>query len=1210
MKYLTLKVSVLTLVATLTAGAFSSQATTFNLDTNSRIGKMLQTAQPVREFRGEKPWTNPGEDVTAKMNRRLGRRAPGMTTSAKFDGLNNFSFIEGPDGSTWFYTAEYDYKTVDFGNGYSEDQIVAYTFKIYDTAFQEIGTIRDDVTFGPGETRVASAVLDPAVSTKFFNTDARPEVMVYMAMNTGPEQNYKVNYYNKVYSIGGDKEGENDVCIAQIPGRCVDSFNAAVDSWSENFYYTFVEDIVPDPDGEYDTFVDFVNAYKTHVTIYKKAGWEGGPTPIFNYDIQLVCIPGDTTDGIYFISKDVNGVPYFIFSRYEKPYFVDPTGFAQDESATPDNALIIDVFSYPNAYAETLESVSTTRLPVEERKVDGELNYTFYSIGSIAWKNDIDMSVNGTPQAPAFIVARDFTKASDLESMSSSYDIYDNKGNHVLNLAENTDGIVLFSDIPGLEPQAMFVTLNGSEKYEFAFVDLYSGNLVMTLDQSINGEPISATGDRVSTGNGTYKYAFIMSFDEVDEDGNELPRVAWINTDGTLDHIDRINVGKNVARATINLNQAALTPYLYDTDPGVEYAVLVGRYVTGSTSTVKNEFVIVDDNGDRIATFSESDGRGLPYLFTVIYDDNRNRLQMVYNDNYTYNIDVYDLPFTMMAGGDGSAANPYQIASVGDLQLIKLHPAANYRVVNDFDAAGFEFSPISSFTGTLDGDGHTISNLYIKPGDSYTGMFGMVEPGATVKNLTFIEPVVNPSGSSYGGLIAGYCITLNIDNVHVYGLNIDSTFGGVFGGLVGQATVGSSITSSSLHGCNISLPNASDVGGLVGNARTGLHVAASAFSGNIEGRTSVGGIIGESISADDNVKDCHVDATIKARNNVGGIIGLSNRAPIIRCYVEGEITATEPERWSNAYAAGGIVGSLAPYFGSELEVPVIISGNIVALRSLNAPGIENVQEDYPGQTATVHRIVGYSVTNENSSTSAANETEQGLAANYALASLAPFSSAIEPTAVSTEGESIDAISREFLDETLGYSFGTSTDEPWHIYTDTDPRLYFETSYVVVTSAIKTVEGENFDVTLRFLDSKEITLDEVLVSFLCEYDNTIIEMTDNATMTDNVLTIGFIALKEGTTTINFNINSEESAATVEVAKAQHSGVENIATDAEVTLTWDGATLYSPGALIEVYNLTGIKVAAGTDAINVTALGRGHYIGVATTPAGRKAIHFQF
>ena len=609
------------------------------------VAQLKQTVRPVRPFRGQRPWGS----ATAELQARLGAQArtrsaaEAPTPSVQFEELSNYDFLEGPDGTTWFYTCDYDIEQEIISEWYTEERIVGYTFTVYDATFSKVGTIKDRVTLQPGETKVAGAVLDPAVSTTFFNDDARPEAMVYLAMNTSAEYGNEVRYYNKVYTIGGEQDDEgNDRSIATLVGRCVDVFNAAVATGGEQWFYTFVQDVYPDLDDYApDQYLDYLNAIKTQVTVMTRAEGTAEPTVAFVKDVYQTRYPGDTTDGIYLITKSEQGTAYFVFSQYEKPYFLDPTGFATDENATEDNSLLIEVYRYA---AGAMSAVSTTKIPVEILHVVGEVNYTFYSIGSVAWKDDVDMSVNGTPEAPAFVVTRDVTKASNLEEVASSYDIYSNDGALVHRLVENSDGMAMMATVEGTQPQALFVHADETGQYTFRFVDLYSGEAVLTLAQEHGGDPLTAVCQRVATAEGEYAYVFEMQYDELDAEGNDVKRLAWIGRDGETVRIDKVNMGPGIMASSVNMYAGCLSPTLYDTDEAMEYAVLVKRMQ--GDGTTRNEFLVVDDSGDWYVRFSADDGKGSPQMFTIVPAADRNRLQMVYvTDDRTFNIDVYDLPF-------------------------------------------------------------------------------------------------------------------------------------------------------------------------------------------------------------------------------------------------------------------------------------------------------------------------------------------------------------------------------------------------------------------------------------------------------------------------------------------------------------------------------------------------------------------------------------
>ena len=614
---------------------------------NPYLNKIAKEAKPVRQFRGEKPWGIWSNTNPVNLKNGQDTRTSIADPDINFPDVTTFDFLEGPDNSTWFYIAEYEKEYYQFSEWYTEEYITAYKFTIYDSEFQEIGTIQDKVTLKEGESKIAYAALDPALSRFFFNDDENVEAMVYIAVNTGEEYGYEVHYYNKVYSVGGEKDEEgNDISINILPGRCVDAFNAGSGNGAsgENFFFSFVEDMYPDPDDfDFDRYIDYINAAKTVVSVYNKDK-SGLPSVVFEKDIYFSRYPGDTTEGIYLISRLENGMPYFIFSQYEKPYFIDPTGFATNESATPDNNLLIETFAYNE---ENMNLVSTTRIPVEIPTADGQIAYYFYSIGSVAWKNDIDTKVNGSPDAPAYVVARDYTTAAQLEDVVSDYFIYGNDGTPIRTLCETVDGIVILNSDNNEEPHALFITIDERDGYVFNFINLFSGKKLFTILQNNDGDPLTAACQRVKNSDGSYNYAFEMEYDELSQEGNDLKRIAWFNEDGSFNRIDKINMGQDVMFATVNMYPECLKPDLFDTDDAIEYAILVKR---AYGYTTRNEFMVIDDNGDYYAHFTADDGKGEPVMFSIVPGKDFDSLQMVYNEDLQYNIDIYYLPFISEAG--------------------------------------------------------------------------------------------------------------------------------------------------------------------------------------------------------------------------------------------------------------------------------------------------------------------------------------------------------------------------------------------------------------------------------------------------------------------------------------------------------------------------------------------------------------------------------
>lgn len=131
------------------------------------------------------------------------------------------------------------------------------------------------------------------------------------------------------------------------------------------------------------------------------------------------------------------------------------------------------------------------------------------------------------------------------------------------------------------------------------------------------------------------------------------------------------------------------------------------------------------------------------------------------------------------------------------------------------------------FQGILEGNGHTISGLYVY-GMSDVGLFGYVN-GATIRNLTVAGEVhvINNGESYYSGGIAGFITDGTIENCcnktnitlgtgTVRGYNI----GGIVGGIGPNATI---------TGCcnlgNITVANSTHVGGIAGYMVSTSHIS-------------------------------------------------------------------------------------------------------------------------------------------------------------------------------------------------------------------------------------------------------------------------------------------------------------------------------------------------------------------------------------------------
>jgi len=246
------------------------------------------------------------------------------------------------------------------------------------------------------------------------------------------------------------------------------------------------------------------------------------------------------------------------------------------------------------------------------------------------------------------------------------------------------------------------------------------------------------------------------------------------------------------------------------------------------------------------------------------------------------------------SGGDGSAGNPYNLATCADLLEIDNvvgNMSKAYVLTANIDCSGTTFAPLVSgstyFSGTLDGVGRTISGLSISCTSDYCGLFARLSAG-TVKNLTFSGPSVT-SNAKYLGLIAGSGAgALVIDDVSIVGGAVTNTFAGsaadydlysYTGGLLGYVSGGSGVISDINSSMTVSGKVAT--GGLVGysNANPLLSITRVSISGNVTGESFIGGVVGLHFHASApngmTINEARVTASTVSGTgfNVGGILG-------------------------------------------------------------------------------------------------------------------------------------------------------------------------------------------------------------------------------------------------------------------------------------------------------------------------------------------------
>ncbi len=295
------------------------------------------------------------------------------------------------------------------------------------------------------------------------------------------------------------------------------------------------------------------------------------------------------------------------------------------------------------------------------------------------------------------------------------------------------------------------------------------------------------------------------------------------------------------------------------------------------------------------------------------------------------------------AGGDGTIGNPYQISDVDQLQDISSDLSAHYVLINDIDASatvGWNFDagfvPIgdsmNKFTGSVDGQGYNITDLFINLIIEYVGLFGVLDAEANLNNIGLIDN--NVSGTDYyvGGLVGeNYGMVTNsfatgsVSGDYYVGGIVGYNYGSVencyatgtvsgnnhVGGLVGindGSTVENCYASSIVSGYD-------RVGGLVGWINGGV-VSNCYASGNVSGNEYIGGFVGYS---EDTVENCSAIGNVNGEDYLGGLVGKNSHGTVKNCSTSGNVNGRDymgglaGEHYqgmiSDCYSTGNISGT-------------------------------------------------------------------------------------------------------------------------------------------------------------------------------------------------------------------------------------------------------------------------------------------------------------
>ena len=309
---------------------------------------------------------------------------------------------------------------------------------------------------------------------------------------------------------------------------------------------------------------------------------------------------------------------------------------------------------------------------------------------------------------------------------------------------------------------------------------------------------------------------------------------------------------------------------------------------------------------------------------------------------------------TQPSKGDGEVDNPYIITKAEELAWFRnqVNSGNNYicaKISDDVEVIDMStvchaadksqnleeqsWEPIGKndygyqYCGTFDGNGKTITNLYINASQNNVGLFGCTSEG-TIKNLTFEYANVTNTGV-FTGILVGHPDASNLRNIKISKtcqMKGGKETGGIAGNFDGNAY--NCVNYATVQGNN-------RVGGLFGYCSVeNSSITTCANYGNVTATsTDAGGLVGYFISG--TIQDCANYGDVKGTERVAGMAGYVSKGKIQNVFNYGNISATNSTDAGMAFGNsnnGTTEGMVAYYSGAKLnangqEITVKAFGN-------------------------------------------------------------------------------------------------------------------------------------------------------------------------------------------------------------------------------------------------------------------------------------------
>lgn len=412
--------------------------------------------------------------------------------------------------------------------------------------------------------------------------------------------------------------------------------------------------------------------------------------------------------------------------------------------------------------------------------------------------------------------------------------------------------------------------------------------------ESLPNSTLTSVGDSYTVPNGT--------------EGDEIT-VVGVTSDGTETVINSISVTQDFTAPTISdgdsntdtTSDSTQLAGVVQINPKIEGATVEairdGSVIASTITNSTGAYNLSVENTTGVSLRVTVTGFESSQLSAPLYASATQQAQSTTNFSFTNErSSTVNGQTVLVSYGIEETTTKNQIATVEQLQAINKNTTTlnqDYELIKDIDASGTAswnggagFKPVGiypeQFTGSLDGNNHTISGITVnRPSLKWTGVFGWANSNTYImKDISFTS--VDITGDNRVGII-GQASGGSIQNVYADGsIHAVDRYGGGIAGFMDEGVIKNTHSDVDVTG------DYKFIGGVVGESREGA-ITNVKSTGSVDAPYFVGGIAGAITYA--NITDSYSTAAVNASSYAGGIAGeLDDNAGMTRVYAAGSLS--------------------------------------------------------------------------------------------------------------------------------------------------------------------------------------------------------------------------------------------------------------------------------------------------------------------------------